>query len=311
MKRCSARARANVSLDKGAQVKSCSWPEARARAMSTAGGVAFAVGRTARGDAAHATADNKKGTARLARTLPVRVNLLSGSNASQRCAHDFPGLIEDGIEMRGALEALGVDLVDVLRAGWPRGKPAIFCDDLEAANDGVVGRRARKLVQDRLSGKFLRAHRFGRQLLQQRLLRGGRGLVDARVIRRAELRTQLLVVLPRIFTGDGGDLCGQQIEDDAVLVGRPRAAVSAQEARSRALLAAETERAIEEPGDEPFEANGHFFQWSTDGLHDAIDERAADERFADGGARRPVRSVREQVADGDGQVMIRIHQPRR
>ena len=41
---------------------------------------------------------------------------------------------------------------------------------------------------------------------------------------------------------------------------------------------------------------------------DAIDQAAADQRLADGRRRRPVGAMREQVVDGHGQVVIRIHQ---
>ena len=48
-------------------------------------------------------------------------------------------------------------------------------------------------------------------------------------------------------------LCG-----DAVLVGGPDRAVAAQERGARALFAAEAERAVEQAGGEPLEADGHL-----------------------------------------------------
>jgi hypothetical protein len=82
--------------------------------------------------------------------------------------------------------------------------------------------------------------------------------VDARVEGRAVLRGQFLVVRPGILAGDGGDLGRQQAEDDAVLVGRPHRAVTAQEGRAGALLATEAEAAVEQARREPLEAHRHL-----------------------------------------------------
>ena len=110
---------------------------------------------------------------------------------------------------------------------------------------------------------------------------GVAGGVDPRVVRRAELRGQLAVVLARIFAGAGEDLGGQQVEDRAVLVGRPDGAVAPQEAGAGALLAAEAERAVEQPGREPLEADRHLAERPVQAGDHAIDQAAADQRLAD------------------------------
>ena len=78
--------------------------------------------------------------------------------------------------------------------------------------------------------------------------------VDALEQRLAELARELAIRLAGIAPGARRDLRRQQRRDDAVLVGGPHAAVLAQERRARALLAAETERPVEQAVDEPLEA---------------------------------------------------------
>ena len=84
----------------------------------------------------------------------------------------------------------------------------------------------------------------------------------------------------------------------------------AQEARPGTLLAAEAARAVEQARREPLEADRHLAQPAAELLHHPVDHAAADQRLADRGVRRPVRAVREQVADGHGQVVVGVHQPR-
>src|SRR4029450_10833614 len=96
-------------------------------------------------------------------------------------------------------------------------------------------------------------HRVARQLLQPRLLFRGRCGVDARVARRAELRRQRPVVLARVLAGPRGDLGGEQVRHEPVLVRRPHGPVAPQERRTRALLAAEADRPAGGPLDEPLE----------------------------------------------------------
>src|SRR5205085_8565490 len=139
------------------------------------------------------------------------------------------------------------------------------------------------------------AHRLGRELAQRRLLGGRGGRVDARVVRRPEPFAQALVVDAGILAGDGGDLPGEQVQDDAVLVGGPGAAVAAQEAGAGALLAAEAQAAVAQTGDEPLEADGDLAHLAPERARDPVDERARHQRLADRGAGRPAVAVRVQV----------------
>src|SRR6185369_10881901 len=103
-----------------------------------------------------------------------------------------------------------------------------------------------------------RRHRRGRQLAEGGLLGGRRRRVDARVVRRPELLAQALVVGARILAGDRRDLGGEQVQDDAVLVGGPGGAVATEEAGAGALLAAEAEAAVDQTGHEPLEPDGNL-----------------------------------------------------
>ncbi len=60
--------------------------------------------------------------------------LEGSSGLAQRVVDDLLSLGDDGVEMRFVLEALGVDFVDVFRAGRPSGKPAALGHDLQAAD---------------------------------------------------------------------------------------------------------------------------------------------------------------------------------
>ncbi len=53
------------------------------------------------------------------------------------CDEGF-GFRLDGFQVVGAVEAFGVDFVDVFGAGGAGGEPAIFCGDLQPADGRVV-----------------------------------------------------------------------------------------------------------------------------------------------------------------------------
>src|SRR5690606_23897083 len=96
---------------------------------------------------------------------------------------------------------------------------------------------------------------------ERRLLLERRGGVDSRVPGLAVPLDEATVQLRGRVPGGGDDLRGEQGEQDAVLVGRPHAAVLAQERRAGRLLAAEAHRAVEQPRHEPLEADGYLYQW--------------------------------------------------
>ena len=78
--------------------------------------------------------------------------------------------------------------------------------------------------------------------------------------------------------------------------------------RAGALLAAEADGAVDEAGHEPLEADRHLPEASAERLGDPVDHRARHEGLADRGIRPPVRAVREEVLDRDGEVVVGVHE---
>jgi hypothetical protein len=97
----------------------------------------------------------------------------------------------------------------------------------------------------------------------------------------------------RVFAGASRYLSSQQIEDQTVLVGRPYAAVMAQETGASAFFAAKTARAVEQPRYEPLEPDGHLIEPAPKLLYHPIDHTAADQGLTDRGMDRPVRAMRQ------------------
>ena len=83
-----------------------------------------------------------------------------------------------------AAEAFRVDLVDILGPGRPRGEPARFGRDLQAADRRAVAGRRGEDRADRLAGERGGTHRVRGQPAQHRLLGGRRARVDPPVGRR-------------------------------------------------------------------------------------------------------------------------------
>src|SRR5438045_9006858 len=104
-------------------------------------------------------------------------------------------------------------------------------------------------------------------------------------------------MLPRICARARKELGCEYIHDEAVLVGRPGQAVAAQERRAGALLAAETEAAVEETVDEVLEADRDLDELAADLPGHAIDEGARHQGLADGGAGVPGRPLGEEGGD--------------
>src|SRR5207245_7213117 len=124
-----------------------------------------------------------------------------------------------------------------------------------SADRGTVAWRGGQRRGDRLAGQLGGGDLFRRQLAEDRLLLGGGRGVDAGVCGLPEARGQVGVVLAGGTPGGCDDLGSEQAEQNAVLVGAPWAAVAAQEGRAGALLAAETDRTVEQARYEPLEAH--------------------------------------------------------
>ncbi len=222
--------------------------------------------------------------------------------------YDLACLGDHRLQVLIADKTFGVDLVDILRARRSRGEPAIFGDDLQAADAGIVSGGFRQLGLNGFTGQGGRGDGFRGQLFEARLLGGAGGLIDPGVTRLAELGDDILIVLSRIFARYRQDFCSQQIQDDAVLIGGPDAAIVPQKTRPGTFFAAETQRAVEQAVDKPFEAHGDLHQFPAEMVSDAVDHTAADQCLADTGTSGPAGTMCEEVLNGDCQVMVGIHQ---
>src|SRR5688572_11567583 len=123
------------------------------------------------------------------------------ASARQRPADDLLRLADDALQPLLAVEALRVDLVDVLGAGRPRREPAVLRDDLEPADRRAVAGRLGQHGLDRLAGELVALHLLGREPLEHVLLLRARGDVGALVRGAAEALGQAGVDLARVLAG--------------------------------------------------------------------------------------------------------------
>lgn len=216
--------------------------------------------------------------------------------------------LDDEFEVLLTDKAFGVDLVNVLGSGGSGGEPAVLSGDFEAADGGVIGGSLGHDCGDGFSGEGIGLDLFWREGAHDLLLGAVGGRVDAGVNGVAKLRGELLVVDAGVLAGDGEDLGGEEGHDDAVLIGGPYRAVLAEEGGSGAFLTAEAVGAVDESINEPFKADGDFGEGALEAVGDAVDHRAADEGFADGGILAPQGSMREEVIDGYGEVVVGVEE---
>src|ERR1700759_747504 len=73
-------------------------------------------------------------------------------SAGDRLVHQGLRFFEQALQMRVAVEALGVDLVDLLGARRPRRNPAALRTDADAADGRAVAGRLRDDLGDGLAG---------------------------------------------------------------------------------------------------------------------------------------------------------------
>jgi hypothetical protein len=89
----------------------------------------------------------------------------------RQCAIDeLFSFLHDCIQMIFALEAFGVDLVNVLGAGRPRREPPAAGHDLETSNGRVISKRTSQSRRDGFAREPGFLHSLGRQRLQPWLL---------------------------------------------------------------------------------------------------------------------------------------------
>src|SRR5262245_6940335 len=125
--------------------------------------------------------------------MEARSYLLSNRAIDQRLRLPY-----ESVEVRLVLEALRVDLVDVLGARRPRREPSAGGHDLQTADGRAVAGGLREFRGDSIAAERLLFDVVGRQPLQSDLLLSRGGRVDARVGERAELGRELTIVLTGI-----------------------------------------------------------------------------------------------------------------
>src|SRR5437899_3753698 len=111
---------------------------------------------------------------------------MSCRSGEDACDHLLRRLL-DLPQMVLAAEALGVDLIDILGARWPRREPAAVGSYLDPAEALAVAGRGAERGEDRLAGELGGAEAIGRQLLQHGLLLRRRRRVDPCAERHSEL----------------------------------------------------------------------------------------------------------------------------
>src|SRR5271155_170785 len=132
-----------------------------------------------------------------------------GSGVTQSLVHHLLGFAYERIQMRLALEALGVDFINVFRSGRAGRKPAASCHNFQAANRSAISWSPAQLSSDWLAGQIRFLHGVWREILQFCFLFRAGGRVDARGVRCAEFCRQLAVMLPGILPCAGGNLSRQ------------------------------------------------------------------------------------------------------
>ena len=207
-------------------------------------------------------------------------------------------------------EALRIDLVDVLGPGGTRREPSALGHHLHPTDGSAVAGRGGEDGLDPLASQITGPDVLGRECLQQRLLFGSGGCLNAVVDRFAELACELAVDLARIAAHARRDLRREQGRDDAVFVRCPDAAVQTNERRACALFAAEAKRSVEQAVHEPLEADRHLVEPPAELRGDAIDHLAAHHVLPTAASAAPRRSVLEEIEDGHRQIVIRRQQPR-
>jgi hypothetical protein len=117
----------------------------------------------------------------------VTYSCRSDSFCGERAADALLRLLDDGGEMLIALQALGVEFVDIFRPGRTRGKPTACRDDFQSADRCIISQRTCEFCRDRFACEFCGCDGFGRELLKQVLLLGRGCSVDAGIVWRSEL----------------------------------------------------------------------------------------------------------------------------
>ena len=197
------------------------------------------------------------------------------------------------LQVRWVAEALGIDLVDVLRAGGPGGEPAVLGDDFQAADGALLPGARVSLAMIGSPASVVSLTGSGDSFCKRAFCSGVAGGVDARVVGRAELARSAR-----------GKCSPGSLPVRAVISAASRSrirpslsVVQTVPSRRRKLAPAlssppKQQRAVEQAGDEPLEPHRHLDKLPAQCCHHAVDHAAAHQRLAHRRARlcqsRPV-----------------------
>src|SRR5882672_851826 len=144
----------------------------------------------------------------------------------ERRVHDVLRLGDQPVQMAGVMKALSVDLVNIFGSRRPRGEPTAARSDLDAADGRIVAGCVSQNLIDRLAGELrdphLRTIELAELFLLLRVCRG----VHAVGEHRAQFLSHGAVRIAGIPSGTRRNLRREQRRHQAVLVGRPYAAVA-------------------------------------------------------------------------------------
>src|ERR1700730_1310005 len=126
----------------------------------------------------------------------------------EHASYGVLGLLLDLPQVTFTSETLGIDLVNILRAGRPRGKPSVLGNHLNSTERKTVPRSGGKLRAYWLPRKLPHSDLIGRECLQQHFLFGSRGRVDPLVEGHAQLAREAIVCFAWVPLGLCGDFGG-------------------------------------------------------------------------------------------------------
>src|SRR5262249_54490525 len=92
--------------------------------------------------------------------------------------------------------------------------------------------------------------------------------------------------------------------------GCPHSAVPAEKACSCTLFAAKAERPVNQSCDKPLETYRHLRELASELCNNTVDHAAAHQGFSHYDILVPLGAVLQEILDRNGEVVIRIHQPR-
>ncbi len=164
--------------------------------------------------------------------------------------------------MRLVDKALSVNLVNIFRTRWAEGKPAVFSNDFQAADGGIVAWSIGQDSLDRFASQGILFDRIWSKILENVLLLHCCRGINAGIDGRTKAIGEFLVMDSWITSCLSGDLGSQKVKDDPVLVSTPDRAVLTEKTGPGTLFSAKEYRPVEQAVNKPLEAHRYFHHLS-------------------------------------------------